>query len=212
MDDNEQSGSDDHACHHNYDYELLADDMDELDCIVSAAEYHGMVSGRLIGGSWVQGRAWRDQALELLGLAPEQADSADLLRLLALPEQVARELQRQDYGFQLLLPPDDCELRQRAEELAHWCQGFLSGLALAGQNQQRWSAMPSELAEGLTDLASIAQLKMADNDTDNDYAELFEYVRMVALNAHAELAMSQDAAEAPVHNASALFQGDPKLH
>jgi hypothetical protein len=196
----------------NYDYELLADDMDELGCIVSAAEYHGMVSGRLIGGPWVQGRAWRDQGLELLGLAPEQADSADLRRLLALPEQVMRELQQQDYSFQLLLPADDGELRLRAEELAHWCQGFLSGLALAGQDQQRWSAMPPELAEGLTDLASIAQLEMADSDTDNDYAELFEYVRMVALNAHAELAVSQDTTAAPVHNASALFQGKHKLH
>lgn len=208
MDDNAQ------ATNFDYDYERLADDMDELDCIVSAAEYHGMVSGRLIGGNTSQGRDWREQSLEFLGLAPDQPDSPDLRRLWALPQQVAAELKREDFGFQLFLPPDNFDLELRAEELGCWCEGFLTGLALAGQDQQRWAALPAELVDGLSDLAAIAQLEAEDNDTDNDYTELFEYVRMVVLNAHAELSQgdSDSGSKEPVHGARGFFQGDHKIH
>ena len=202
------------ASNFDYDYERLADDMDELDCIVSAAEYHGMVSGRLIGGNTSHGRDWREQSLEFLGLAPDQPDSADLRRLWALPQQVAAELALEDFSFQLFLPPDNFDLDLRAEELARWCEGFLAGLALAGQDQQRWSALPAELLDGLSDLAAIAQLETEDNDSDNDYTELSEYVRMVALNTHAELAQRDNASggDKPVHGASGFFQGDHKIH
>ena len=71
------------------------------------------------------------------------------------------------------------------------------------------------MVDGLSDLAAIAQLETEDNDTDNDYTELFEYVRMVALNAHAELAQGDSdsgGGEEPVHGARGFFQGDHKIH
>jgi hypothetical protein len=195
----------------NYDFDLLADEMDELGCVVSAADYHGMVCGRLIGNHCVQGRGWREQAIEYLGVPAELEDSPDLQRLLGLAQQVVAELGQHDFGFQLLLPPDSCAIRLRAQALGQWCAGFLSGLALAGQDAGRWAQMPAELAEGLNDLASIAQIEAGEDDAESDFMELCEYVRMVVLSAFAEL-VDADAVQAPAHSTSGLFQGDNKLH
>jgi hypothetical protein len=196
----------------DYDFELLADIMTQLDCIVSAAEYHGLVCGRVIGNPSIGVRDCRHQTLEFLGLPPEQGDSQDLLRLLSLPEWVAAQLRHEDYSFQPLLPADDIELQLRARELGRWCDGFLTGLALAGQDQQCWAALPPELADGLTDLASIAQIGATDNDSESDFTELFEYVRLVVLTAHAEMALATKKDDVPRHSASGLFQGEHKLH
>lgn len=193
-------------------FDDLADDLYQLGAITSASEFHGMVCACLVANAPLQGQAWRAHCLEFLGLAPDQQQTPVLERVLALPDQAAVELAHQDYGFQLLLPPDDSELSQRAEELGNWCQGFLTGLALSGQDQQRWSALPEQLADGLSDLAEIAQIEAIDNDDEGDFLELFEFVRMVVLNAYAELRENRSSGKAPVHGASSLFGNDGKLH
>lgn len=195
------------------DYDEIADDLYELGTVISAAEFHGMTCGSLVGGAVVQGGSWQQQVFDFLGLAPDTEAAAPVQRVLALAGQVAEELRREDFGFELLLPPEDSPLQERATELANWCQGFLTGLALAGQDQGRWSRMPEDLAEGLADLASIAQLKVEDGDDEADYIELFEYVRVVVLNAYAELLLNDEGPVAtPTHSASGLFGGDKKLH
>jgi hypothetical protein len=195
-----------------YPFDDLADDLYELGSVVSAAQYHGMVCGGLCGNELAQGAGWRHKCLEFLGLPLDEEVTPVLERVLGLADCAAAELGREDFGFALLLPPEDCELSMRAQELANWCEGFLAGLALAGQDQQRWQQLPEDLVEGLGDLAAMTQIQVESGDDDKDYMELFEYVRMVVLNTYAQLRLPSAAPSPPSHNASGLFGGKHKLH
>lgn len=193
-------------------YDELSDDLYALETVVTASELHGMICGALAANDVLHGLAWRDKCLAFLSLPGEPQHQAALDRVLALPDQVAPAMAQQDYSFQLLLPPDDCEQSLRTEELGNWCQAFLEGLALAGQNQQRWSAFPEQLAEGLTDLATIAQIEASEDDSEVDFMQLFEYVRMVVLNTYAELRSDSPSNTADAPGVGGLFSSDHKLH
>jgi len=195
------------------DYDHLSDDFYALKCVVTPAEYHGLVAGRLVVARLVRGPHWDDQNLEYLGL-PLTARGSGVERILGLSEQTAAELEANDFSFRMLLPGDDLELAARVEALGNWCQGFLVGLALGGLDQPAWSSLQPDLAEGLLDMAAVAQIEVDDQGTEDDYEHLCEYVRMVVLNVYAELMLAEgDAAAAPPANVVAgLFGGRGRLH
>lgn len=93
----------------------------------------------------------------------------------------------------LYLPGYDNEdqeinLSRRVSALASWCDGYLFGLANAGLQER--TDLPSDTAEIIRDLTSIAQLQGADTgeeDEELSYIELLEYVRMSALLVAEEL-------------------------
>lgn len=195
------------------DYDRLNDDLCALKCVVSPAEYHAMVTGRLVGGRLRREPHWDDANLEYLGL-PLHARGAEVERILGLSAVVAAELGANDFSFGLLLPGDDADLNVRVEALGCWCDGFLLGLALAGLDEPGWNALPEELVEGLTDMISIARIEADEEGTDEDFEHLSEYVRMVVLNVYAQLMLEgEDSAPAPSDNVVAgLFQGRGRLH
>lgn len=193
------------------DFERLDEAMVELEAVVSTSAYHGMVCGMMIGNNGGPGAGWSSQAMEFIGLAPGTGASNALGLVLELPKEVLDSLEREDFGFQLMLPADSVPLAERAAALAQWCEGFLAGLALAGQDQQHWDDLPAELVEGFDDLVAIAQLGAADDDAERDLVELVEYVRLVVLSAHSEL-VAKDRTEKPEHAATPLFRGSNKIH
>ena len=91
------------------------------------------------------------------------------------------------YTFQLMLPDDDDSLVERGHALGVWVQGFNLGFGL----QQKDSPVTSsEVKEVLTDFAEIANLsdEMEENeDTEQAYFEISEYVRISALLCFSEL-------------------------
>ena len=77
----------------------------------------------------------------------------------------------------LLLPDDETPLADRAAALGQWCQGFLGGFGLTA----REGALSGEAVEVLQDLASIAQVQSALEDSEDgetDYMEVMEYLRV----------------------------------
>ena len=83
---------------------------------------------------------------------------------------------------------EEINLSTRVGALASWCDGFLFGLANAGLQER--TDLPSDTAEIIRDLTSIAQLGGADTgeeDEELSYIELLEYVRMSALLVAEEL-------------------------
>ena len=198
------------------DFDRLSDDFYALKCIVSPADYHGLVVGRLLGDRLIMESYWHDQSLEYLGLAL-QGHPPVLDSLLAVPEQAIAELSANDFSFQMILPGDDTDLVQRVEALGSWCEGFLVGLALSGVDQSAWASLTPDLAEGLADIAAIAQIKPHEDDSETDYMQLFEYVRMVVLNAYAELMLADDGEEEILEVEASnvvegLFKGRSHLH
>jgi len=94
------------------------------------------------------------------------------------------------YSFQPILPDDDDTLVERGHALGIWVQGFNLGFGL---QQKDSPVISSEVKEVLTDFAEIANLSEAieeDEDTEQAYFEISEYVRMSALLCFTELGAS----------------------
>jgi uncharacterized protein YgfB (UPF0149 family) len=144
---------------------------------VSPAELHGLLLGRSCGGAGFESDSWLVDAAELLEGEPQ-----DNVRnaLIGLQEMVKGELTSDDMTVVLLLPSDDAPLAERAEALGQWCQGFLAGFGLT----YRDNALSAEATEVLQDLAAIAQVQDAleeSDDGESDYMEVMEYLRVAPL-------------------------------
>ncbi|HIM57821.1 MAG TPA: YecA family protein [Gammaproteobacteria bacterium] len=82
-------------------------------------------------------------------------------------------------NFQLLIADEDCTLREQADTLIQWCQGFLVGLGL-----QKISTSDEDVLEMIKDFSEISQLDvdMLDNEQNaQDLSEIIEFVRMGTL-------------------------------
>ncbi|AYQ55849.1 FIG001590: Putative conserved exported protein precursor [Bathymodiolus thermophilus thioautotrophic gill symbiont] len=82
-------------------------------------------------------------------------------------------------NFQLLIADEDCTLKEQADTLIQWCQGFLVGLGL-----QKISTHDEDILEMIKDFSEISQLDsevLDDEENANDLSEIIEFVRMGTL-------------------------------
>lgn len=167
-----------------FDFDEIANHLLEQGLQTSPAELHGCLTGLMGAGvtdSSEAGLAGLAAALdlELYGELAERAQQLYRVTLAALADE--------DFDFHPLLPDDEVELEQRTEALAGWCKGFVSGFA-QGKVASRATDAPvaADSAEALRDFAAIAQAGLDDESTEeeleNSYAEIVEYVRIAALN------------------------------
>jgi uncharacterized protein YgfB (UPF0149 family) len=81
--------------------------------------------------------------------------------------------------FTPYLPDDSLSLRERAECLSEWCQGFLYGLGLAGIDQR---SLSGDAEEAIQDLAEFTRLDyesiQPDEESEAAYMQLQEYLRV----------------------------------
>ena len=160
---------------------------------VSPAELHGLLLGRSCAGAGFDADGWLADANELLLGEPQ-----DNVRnaLVGLQEMVKGELTSDDMTVVLLLPTDDEPLTERAIALGQWCQGFLSGFGL----NYRDNALSTEAKEVLQDLAAIAQVQDAleeSEDGETDYMEVMEYLRVAPLLLFTETKKTVEPAAKP---------------
>jgi uncharacterized protein len=105
-----------------------------------------------------------------------------------------QQLADDELRFALWLPDDEHSLDERTQALAQWCTGFLAGLGLGGPLQ----ALSDEASEALSDLQQIARAGLsayadesgnAEGDEENEqaFSEIVEYVRVVILILREEL-------------------------
>ncbi|GLS24906.1 UPF0149 family protein [Marinibactrum halimedae] len=179
------------------DFDSLCDLLAPLNVINSPAELHGFLCGKLTGGAQLSHSQWLEKAWELLDAVETPTDEASNA-LVELFETTQQQLQGNDFRLQLLVPDDDTDMSQRLMALGQWTYGFLTGLGnsgLAGTSQ-----LSPEVAEGMRDLAAIAQINDSSDpeETDeNDYNEVLEYVRVVVLNMYEEIGRSANNAASP---------------
>jgi len=157
----------------------LTETLARAGAVSGAAECHGTVCGALSAG--MDGDdAW------LAHLMDEASGTDAALKtcrreLLALRDMSRRLLQAGTLEFTPLLPDDETGLAERTAALGEWCQGFLYGLGLAGE-QLKLDALADEAGEVLRDMGQIAQAGFeGDADSDEDeaaYTEIVEYVRV----------------------------------
>lgn len=166
------------------DFDQLDDLLQRLGALQTACELHGFLTGQLAGGKRLSRGEWLRTASEQADLS-QNPDEVEGDVLFTTYQHTLAELTRSDMGFQLMLPDDDCVLSDRVDGLGQWCQGFLLGIGLAGVDADSDKQGKTELAETLRDLATIAQIGGDDegnDDGENDFFAISEYVRMAAID------------------------------
>ncbi len=154
---------------------------------VHASELHGFLTGLLCAGFAFEDKSYFAMLNDLFNEG-DNFPRATKAALEQLFNQLWTNLLDDTYGFNLLLPDDDDSIVERGHALSVWVQGFNLGFGL----QQKDSPVVSaEVKEVLTDFSEIANLsdEMEENeDSEQAYFEIIEYVKISALVCFSELA------------------------
>ena len=156
----------------------------DINAAISVSEFHGLLTGHACVGSQHASGAkraelyadWLDAAL-----LPNQAKSLDVV----FEANSDSLTESSDFDFKPLIPDDDAPIIERLQAISDWCTGFLSGLGL----QAAQLGHSDDLRELLEDLASIAALREEvpeDDENENDFMQIEEYVRIAVLNIYQE--------------------------
>lgn len=147
------------------------------------AESHGLLCGLVCREACRNpGDFLQQLAAMRLVIDPEEALHTALTEVW---QSTIAQFEDEEFGFSLWLPDDDEPLEERTIALARWCSGFLAGLGSAGQ----LDALSQEATEAIGDLQEIARAELTapaadgpeSEEDEGAYAEIVEYVRVVAL-------------------------------
>jgi len=187
-------------CYHSYMSNITFAEVERelraVDASLTVAEAHGCLCGALCTLQNFSAQRWLQELLPeevtpIVDTPPQQiggvlqqvfSDSSDALRGDAM-------------DFAPLLPDDEAPLPQRIAALAQWAQGFLYGFGIGAPTSSH--SLPGDCAEVLRDISEIA--RASDSEVANDdeeeqaYAELVEYLRAAVQLVHEDFAELREA-------------------
>jgi len=183
------------------DYFLLNETLLNVGAIHSASQVHGFLCGLLSGASdqkpdvstpthTLDNEKWLKALYEFSDLehVGETFDGDTEALLTDLNTQTFNQLCSDKFSFSMLLPEDDASLARRIQEIAAWSQGYLHGIVCSGLDAD--TKLSPESAEGLKDLAHIAQLddSVEQSEENEQYImQTVEYIKVVVLTVFSEL-------------------------
>ncbi|CAA0115403.1 Uncharacterised protein [BD1-7 clade bacterium] len=162
----------------------------------SPSEMHGLLGGQLAAGKRMEMDEWLAEAREFIDTeASFTKEQREQLQYVYMSTLIA--LADDELGFYPLLPDDEADFDARLRCLAFWCQGFLAGFALV---EKKIKDLPEVVNDALNDLAAISQLQTeddenSDDNAEDDYMQIVEYVRLAAMNIFVEYAVDAIDAE-----------------
>ena len=159
------------------------------------SEVHGVLTGLICAGYSFEEQNYIDLLNDIL-INGEGFPNAVKTAIKQMYSELWSGILDDAYSFQLMLPDDDDSIVERGHALGKWVQGFNLGFGLQQKNSPVTS---SEVKEVLTDFSEIANLSdemEEDEDTEQAYFEISEYVRISALLCFSELGSSP----APIDN------------
>lgn len=171
---------------------------EELDAVLrrcgatwNASQAHGFLCSRIAVRGTAARSGWLDQLLAGTDKDVLRGDCAPSLE--AMFEMTWRQLAERQSEFLPLLPDDRRPATERADALAHWCEGFLHGLVSGPHPESLRTQLATEpLSDIIKDMLEITRAT-AEEDADEEsneeaYVELVEYIRVAAQLAFEELA------------------------
>jgi yecA family protein len=143
---------------------------------ICAAECHGFLCGQICTSHYPDEELW----LEFVDAQTDDTAVAVACHreISNLLDEIAGDLQSDEFDFQLMLPDDDSALNERVQALAEWCHGFLNGYGVGMEDAA--AAMSDECREILDDFTRICQVdevEAADEEDEQALMELIEHVR-----------------------------------
>jgi len=174
------------------DFDPVQTALEKLGASTDASEAHGTMCGLLMAN--LSMASWLEHSLDGL---PDRNDviakeQLDVLRQLF--EHSREQLNDDDFAFEMLLPDESEDFGLRLLALSGWCQGFLYGLGVSGAASVESLDAPAQ--ECLSDMLEISKLSHDDepgNESEQQYAEVVEHVRMATLMLHESIGSLQPA-------------------
>jgi uncharacterized protein YgfB (UPF0149 family) len=168
----------------------------EARALPEPAEAHGTLAGALCSSREYGLIEWLREIL------PDDSPDDAALRSPVLQDvysSMVRTLAGTEADFAPLLPDDDAPLKERADALSLWCQGFLYGLGSG--NTADPGTVSAEAGELIRDFTEITQVGVeADEENEEGevaYAEVLEFVRVGVQLLFVELAPARGEEPAP---------------
>lgn len=172
-------------------YSALADAMGRAGLPYSPAEAHGIACGMLVAHLPEVDRVWAAEAYAEFEPNDVLAEECRFLmdHMFAATQSQLTEM---EFEFQLFLPEDGKSLAQRTQGLADWCQGYLFGLGLAGE--ELLQQLSEESQEGMQDIAELSRMDtddIADDEADEEAVfEIEEYLRVATMLMYNDLELT----------------------
>lgn len=152
-----------------------------------ASELHGVLTGLVCAGFEFEDHGYLVMLHDLFNEG-DGFPAAVKKALTQMYSELWASILDDSYSFNLLLPDDDDSMAERGHALSVWVQGFNLGFGLQHKDSP---VVSDEVKEVLTDFGEIANLSdemEEDEDTEQAYFEISEYVRISALLCFSELA------------------------
>ena len=185
-----------------YNFHDFADMFVEMGALGTPSELHGLLCGQLAVGIRFNKDAWLAAVSEHLDM-PTIEDEEDQTELVNWYTDTLAQLEGFDFSFTLLLPEDDDLLSERVQSLSHWCAGFLSGFGLG--YDRKTQKINEDITEAMEHLAQISQVSVADweaedddEDEEQNYTDVMEYVRVVVMMVFGEYNQQAEATASKV--------------
>ena len=180
-----------------FDFDELANHLLEQGLESSPSEIHGCLTGLLASGAPVEAELALVALADVLHLTVHGELASQSMELFAV---TASALQDEEFDFHLLLPDDETAIAQRAESLALWCAGFLGGYAQGTAASGRAKGVVGkDCEEILQDIEAFSQAEadsdVAEDEAEEAYFEIVEYLRFAVLNVHMDRALLGQANE-----------------
>lgn len=176
------------------DHNELDDALERCGSGWNASQAQGLLCSRLSVTGAAGARRWIAQIMsDVADDAPERNACEQLLDNLC--SETWRQLGERQSEFQLLLPQSDDLAAVRADAMGQWCEGFLHGLVTEKHSEGLKKRLAEEpLADIIKDMLQITRATVDDDDDniDDDFSELVEYLRVVVQLVYEELADFRD--------------------
>jgi uncharacterized protein YgfB (UPF0149 family) len=161
----------------------LSPNTDEGDGPSSTAELQGALCGLLCLNSEASRTEWHKSLFEDFN-----PDDDEVLDLTALFDDTIQALNSLDFNLQLELPDDDAPIASRILAMVNWCHGLVYGLGTSGLTDD--TELSEDSREYISDVINIGQIDVDatdESDTDANFEELVEYLRMGLFLLYGEL-------------------------
>ncbi len=175
------------------DFETIERQLGAAKVDLSPAEAQGLLCGLLCHSKGDARGIWVNELLDE-GLPPASLNKLQSV-LDALYSSTSKSINNQEFGFEPLLPHDKCSISERSQALSTWCQGFLYGFGLSGNNmEKRLSDLGHEALKDLTEITRMdTELVEESDENEAAFVELDEFLRVVVMTIYEDLAAQRDA-------------------
>jgi uncharacterized protein YgfB (UPF0149 family) len=166
-------------------HEQLLSVINEHDFTATPCELHGLLSGLIAGGMFKESE---DYLLHMADMFNNGMTVKGSLKKAAkdIVATIFSQLESEDMSFEPMLLDEDERLADQAEELLNWVQYFLVGFGLNKRDLKTSSNEVREIIEDFTNITRMDTDLPDDNETQADFYEVIEFVRVSTVLCHQE--------------------------